>query len=183
MTSSTAAPTGSLVVGSEYEGYPCEVFADIGGTGTPVHAGSIVISGGAATLPNGQQATTITACLGYVAPFMSAKLAYAAQLGSALAQKKRIDHLGLVMYNTYSQGVQFGQRFDTLDDLPMLEADQPTGDRNGVERIRRTDDRGARRVEHRRPALPARAGAGAVHGRRRGDRRIATNERGSGRGA
>ena len=126
VTSSTAAPTGSLVVGSEYEGYPCEVFADIGGTGTPVHAGSIVISGGAATLPNGQQATTITACLGYVAPFMSAKLAYAAQLGSALAQKKRIDHLGLVMYNTYSQGVQFGQRFDTLDDLPMLEADQTT---------------------------------------------------------
>ncbi len=126
VTSITAAPTGSLVVGSDYEGYPCEVFADIGGTGTPVHVGSVVVSGGAVTLPNGQQATTITACLGYVAPFMSAKLAYAAQLGSALAQKKRIDHLGLVMYNTYSQGVQFGQRFDTLDDLPMLEADQST---------------------------------------------------------
>jgi hypothetical protein len=108
VTSTTAAATGSLAVGAEYEGYPCEVFADIGGTGTPVHVGSVVVSGGAVTFPNGQQATTITACLGYVASFMSAKLAYAAQLGSALAQKKRIDHLGLVMYDTYSQGVASG---------------------------------------------------------------------------
>jgi hypothetical protein len=126
VTGTTATPSGSLAVGSQYEGYPCEVFADIGGTGTPVHVGSVAVSGGAVTLPNGQKATTITACLGYVAPFMSTKLAYAAQLGSALAQKKRIDHLGLVMYDTYSQGIRYGQRFDALDDLPMREADQPT---------------------------------------------------------
>jgi hypothetical protein len=120
------SPTATFPVGSQYSGYPCEVFADIGGTGEPVHIGSVVVSNGAVTLPNGQQAAAITACLGYVAPFMSAKLAYAAQLGSALSQRKRVDHLGLVMYDTHYQGIQFGQRFDALDNLPLYEADQPT---------------------------------------------------------
>ncbi len=119
--------TTTLFVGTQYNGYPCEVFADIGNTGEPVHIGSLVVANGVVTLPNGQSATTITACLGYVAPFMSAKLAYAAQLGSALTQRKRIHHLGLVMYDTDYQGVQFGQRFDVLDDLPLYEADQETG--------------------------------------------------------
>jgi hypothetical protein len=126
ITATAPSPTATLAVGSQYNGYPCEVFADIGGTGEPVHIGSVVVSNGAVTLPNGRQATGISACLGYVAPFMSAKLAYAAQLGSALTQKKRVDHLGLVMYDTHYQGGQFGQRFDALDDLPLLEADQAT---------------------------------------------------------
>jgi hypothetical protein len=126
ITATAPSPTATLAVGSQYNGYPCEVFADIGGTGEPVHIGSVVVSNGAVTLPNGRQATGISACLGYVAPFMSAKLAYAAQLGSALTQKKRVDHLGLVMYDTHFQGIQFGQRFDALDDLPLCEAGQPT---------------------------------------------------------
>jgi hypothetical protein len=126
ITASAAAPTATFAVGAQYDGCPCEVFADIGGTGAPVHIGSVAVAESQVTLPNGQQATTITACLGYTAPFMSAKLAYAAQFGSALTQKKRIDHLGLVMYDTSSEGVQFGQRFDALDDLPLQEAGQAT---------------------------------------------------------
>jgi hypothetical protein len=66
------------------------------------------------------------ACIGYVAPFMSAKLAYGAQLGSALTQKKRINHLGLVGYDTHYQGIQDGQRFDVPDNLPLVEAGQAT---------------------------------------------------------
>jgi hypothetical protein len=116
----------SLFVGTQYNGYPCEVFADIGLTGEPVHIGSIVVANGTVTLPNGQQATNIIACLGYVAPFQSAKLAYAAQLGSALTQRKRIEHLGLVLYDANYQGVQFGQRMDVLDNLPLYEAGQAT---------------------------------------------------------
>jgi hypothetical protein len=126
VTATAAAPASTLAVGSQYNGYPCEVFADVGSTGEPVHIGSLVVANGAITLPNGQAATTITACLGYVAPFMSAKLAYAAQLGSPLTQKKRVDHLGLVLYDTHDQGIQFGQRFDALDGLPLYETDQPT---------------------------------------------------------
>ncbi len=124
VTATAASPTATLTVGAQYNGYPAEVFADIGATGEPVHVGSIVVQGGALTLPNGQTALTITACLGYVAPFMSAKLAYAAQLGSALTQKKRISHLGLVLYDTYYQGVQAGQRLDALDGLPLVEASE-----------------------------------------------------------
>jgi hypothetical protein len=126
VTVAAGAPTSTLTVGTQNSGYPCEGFADIGATGEPVHIGSLIVSNGQITLPNGQMATTITACLGYVAPFMSAKLAYAAQMGSALTQKKRVDHLGLVMYDTHYQGVQFGQRFDALDSLPLYEADRPT---------------------------------------------------------
>jgi hypothetical protein len=123
-TATTA--TTSLAVGAQYNGYPAEIFADVGSTGEPVHLGAVTVSNGAVTLPNGQSALTIIACLGYVAPFMSAKLAYAAQLGSALTQRKRIDHVGLVMMDTNAQGLQFGQRFDVLDSLPLVEAGQVT---------------------------------------------------------
>jgi hypothetical protein len=102
------------------------VFADVGGTGEPVHLGAVVVENGAITLPNGQAALTMTACLGYVAPFQSAKLAYGAQFGSSLTQRKRIDHVGLVMYDTGAQGVAFGQRMDVLDGLPAVEDGQTT---------------------------------------------------------
>jgi hypothetical protein len=126
ITNTAATATATLTVGTQYNGYPAEVFADIGSTGEPIHVGSIVVSGGTVTLPNGQTALTITACIGYVAPFMSSKLAYAAQMGSAITQKKRINHVGLVMYDAYYQGVQFGQRFDVLDNLPLVEAGEAT---------------------------------------------------------
>lgn len=112
--------SNTLTVPSRYEGCPCEVFADPGGTGKPVHLGTINVSGGLVTLPNGWVASSITACLGYVAPYQSAKLAYAAQLGSALTQKKKIDHVGLVLFDAHSDGLQFGQRFDKLDPMPSV---------------------------------------------------------------
>ncbi len=117
----TSAST-ALAVGTEYNGYPAEVFADIGSTGEPVHIGPLAVQNGIITLPNGQAAPTIIACLGYVAPFMTSKLAYAAQLGSALTQRKRIDHVGLLLYDANFQGLQFGQRFDVLDNMPLYEA-------------------------------------------------------------
>jgi hypothetical protein len=126
ISNTAASATGTLTVGTQYNGYPAEVFADIGATGDPVHVGAIVVANGAITLPNGQTALTIIACLGYVAPFMSAKLAYAAQLGAALTQRKRIDHVGLVLYDANYQGIAFGQRFDALDNLPLYEAGAAT---------------------------------------------------------
>ena len=122
-----AGPQSFLTVGTQYNGYPCEVFADIGGTGRPLqHIGSLVVSGGFVILPNNQFASTIVACLGYVAPFQSAKLAYAATGPTALAQKKKIDQLGLVLYDTAAQALQVGQSFDNLDPLPLVESDQAT---------------------------------------------------------
>lgn len=125
VTVNATTSTGVFTVGAQYNGYPTEVFADIGSTGEPVHIGSLVVSGGKVTLPNGQAGTTMIACIGYVAPFMSAKLAYAAQLGSALTQRKRIDHVGLVLFDAAAQSLQFGQRFDYLDNLPLYEEGDP----------------------------------------------------------
>lgn len=110
---------GTLTVGAQYNGYPAEVFADIAGTGRPLqHMGSLVVAGGVVTLPNNQVASTIVACLGFVAPFQSAKLAYAAQGPTALAQTKKIDHLGLILYDTGAAALQFGQDFSNLEPMP-----------------------------------------------------------------
>ena len=135
IANTATSATATLAVGTQYNGYPAEIFADIGATGEPVHIGAAIVANGAITLPNGQTARTIIACLGYVAPFMSAKLAYAAQLGSALTQRKRIDHVGLVLYDANYQGIQFGQRFDVLDNLPLYGGRCRHPIRHDVERV------------------------------------------------
>jgi len=126
VSATSTTPTNTLATPAAYNGYPAEVFADIGATGKLVSLGTLVSAAGAIALPNGQLATTIIAFFGYMAPFMSAKLAYAAVGGSALNQKKKIDHVGLVLYDTYYQGLQYGQRFDKLDDMPLVNAGQTT---------------------------------------------------------
>lgn len=48
--------------------------------------------------------------LRYWAPFKSAKLAYAGDLGTALTQPKRVQNLGLIMANTHKDGLYYGPR-------------------------------------------------------------------------
>ena len=64
-----------------------------------------------------------TACVGlsYEAQWKSTKLAYATQQGSALTQKKRLSHVGMILADTHAQGIKFGPDFDNLDDMPMME--------------------------------------------------------------
>lgn len=81
--------------------------------------GTFVVSAGAITLPSA--VTSAVVGLGYRARFKSAKLAYAAQAGSALTQPKRVDHLGLILANTHAQGLKYGPDFDTMDELPQIE--------------------------------------------------------------
>ena len=57
--------------------------------------------------------------LAYTGRFRSTKLAYAAELGSPLNQKKRIARLGAVLANAHSQGLRYGRDFTTMRDLPM----------------------------------------------------------------
>ena len=78
-----------------------------------------VTSGGAVTLPEAVQNVVIG--LPYTARFKSSKLAYAAQAGTALLQKKNLNYLGLNMMNTHYQGVRFGVDFDNMDNLPLVE--------------------------------------------------------------
>src|SRR5262249_6037947 len=76
------------------------------------------VRGGQITVPTAYD--NICVGLPYKATFRSAKLAYAATQGSAVNQKKRVDHLGLILYDTHNQGLQYGQRADALDDLPQV---------------------------------------------------------------
>jgi hypothetical protein len=82
--------------------------------------GTFTVSGAQIT---GLDAAVTNACvgIGYTAPFKSAKQAFAAAMGTPLNQPKKIDHLGFILADTHSQGVKFGQDFDHLDDLPLIE--------------------------------------------------------------
>lgn len=118
------APVSVMSGLSAYEGLPVEVFADQQPADRMSRVGTLVVSGGQITLPNGWLATTIVVFAGYVAPFQSAKLGYSAELGSPLTQKKKVDHLGLLLFDTGAEGIQHGQRFDLLNALPLIEGGQ-----------------------------------------------------------
>lgn len=58
---------------------------------------------------------------GYQAKFKSTKLAYGAQMGTGLLQKKRVNYLGVVLHDTHKTGLQYGPSYTRLDDLPLME--------------------------------------------------------------
>ena len=87
--------------------------------------GTYIVSSGAITLT--EAVTTAYIGLPYTAQFKSAKLAVAVatdQNPTPLTQRKRIDHIGLVLADTHARGLKYGVDFDTLDDLPLIEAEQ-----------------------------------------------------------
>lgn len=59
--------------------------------------------------------------LPYSALFISTKLAYAAQAGTALTQYKQLFGLGLIMDYTHKDGLYYGTDVDHLDPLPDVE--------------------------------------------------------------
>ena len=83
--------------------------------------GEFTVSGGAIAI--GPAKTNVVVGLGYQARYKSTKLAYAAQMGTALTQRKRISQLGVILKNTHYQGLQYGPDFDNLDDLPLTLGD------------------------------------------------------------
>ena len=87
--------------------------------GDGANLGTFVVSGGQITL-----SAAVSNCvvgMGYQARFKSAKLAYAGGMGTAMAQKKRINYLGVVMHDTHKAGLQYGPSFAELDELPSME--------------------------------------------------------------
>jgi hypothetical protein len=76
-----------------------------------------------------QAAANICAGIGYTAQFVSAKLAYAAQQGSAVNQVKRVDHVGMVLQNTHAQAIEYG----AYNFSPLVGAgNQPTSENSGL---------------------------------------------------
>jgi hypothetical protein len=81
--------------------------------------GTYTVTGGQITIS--EAATTAYVGLAYTARFKSAKLALGIATGQPLTQRQRLDHVGLVLANTHYQGLRFGQDFDHLYDLPLIE--------------------------------------------------------------
>ncbi len=84
-----------------------------------IDLGTFTVASGSITISTGYD--NVCVGLGYSATFKSAKLAYAAQMGTALNQTKKIDTIGLILANTHSQGLEYGQDFDIMDNLPLIE--------------------------------------------------------------
>lgn len=80
---------------------------------------TFTVASGSITL--GNAVTSYVVGLPYKARAKSAKLAYAAQGGTALLQSKRIEHLGVIMRNTHNRGLRYGRTFGSLDELPLYE--------------------------------------------------------------
>lgn len=87
--------------------------------------GTYTVSGGG-SITVSEAVTSAIIGLTYTAQFKSAKLAFAAQQGTALAQNKKISYIGLILANTHYQGLRYGPDFDTLDDLPLVEGGADT---------------------------------------------------------
>jgi hypothetical protein len=80
--------------------------------------GSYTVASGAITLS--EAVTSAIIGLGYTAQWKSAKLAYAAGLGTALTQRKKLEHLGVILRNTHYQALQYGPNFATLKRMPLM---------------------------------------------------------------
>lgn len=95
------------------EGESVVVWADGADMGTyTVSGGEIEISGIISSFVVG---------LGYTATYKSAKLAGQTPLGLSLTQRSRVNSIGLVLADTYSQGLEYGPDFTVMDNMPLTE--------------------------------------------------------------
>lgn len=84
--------------------------------GDGVYVGEFTVASGAVAAT----ATSWVAGLPYTADWKSTKLAYLSQGGTALTQRKKVDHLSLILANTHLLGLKYGRDFDNLDPLPTV---------------------------------------------------------------
>lgn len=94
--------------------------------GTGADAGIHTVRNGVVTLDKPFTGSAV-AGLPYSARYRSGKLAFAATGGGgsvrtplALAQKKRVSHLALVLLDTHSDGLRYGRGFDAMEPLPRI---------------------------------------------------------------
>lgn len=104
------SPAATITGLSHLEGKSVVVWAD----GKDV--GLKTVSSGAVTLS--VAASKVVVGLGYTANFKTSKLAYNSESGSPLTQRKRVDHIGVILSNTHYKGLKYGRDFNNLDDLP-----------------------------------------------------------------
>lgn len=98
---------------SHLDGYSVVVWGDGKDLGT------YTVNSDQVTLPVAVENAVVG--LGYTAQYKSTKLAYAAQMGTAINQVKRVNRLGVIAGTMHAQGLKYGPDFDHLDDLPKIE--------------------------------------------------------------
>ena len=91
----------------------------VGVWGNGADLGTYTVSGAQIT---GLSSAVTDAVVGipYTAQWKSAKLAYASGLGTALTQRKKLEHLGVVLRNTHYQALKYGPDFDNLSAMPLM---------------------------------------------------------------
>ncbi len=100
-------------------------------TSTGVYLGTATVSStGTFDIASTLAIDSTTVCYGlyYPAWFKSVKLAYAAQAGTALTQRKKVDHLGFVAADIHADGVEFGYSTEStadFDKMPVIEKGAP----------------------------------------------------------
>ncbi len=110
--------TGSVTGLDHLEGEVVRVWGD------GIYQGEFTVASGAVSAT----ATSWVAGLPYTADWKSTKLAYLSQGGTALTQRKKVDHISLILANTHLLGLRYGRDFDNLDPLPTIKdgTDQDT---------------------------------------------------------
>lgn len=81
--------------------------------GAPVDGEYTVSASGTITVPD--EVESYVAGLGYRGRYKSARLAYGATGGTALLQRKKVTHLGLLMTDYVRAGIYYGAGFDDAD--------------------------------------------------------------------
>ena len=84
--------------------------------------GRYTVASGQITLS--EEVTEAVVGLSYTADWRGTKNAFAAALGTPLSQPKMLEGVGLVLKDTHCLGVQYGQDFDHLNDLPQGDLDE-----------------------------------------------------------
>jgi hypothetical protein len=69
--------------------------------------------------------TDVVVGLPYTAKFKSVKLAYGSSAGTALTQKKRVDHLGVLGLNTAPDGLRIGRDYTNMTKLSSIYKGKP----------------------------------------------------------
>lgn len=76
------------------------------------------VTGGQITLDVGVTVSNAIVGLPYSSFYKSSKLAYASP--SPLGQPKKVNAIGMVLYNTHAQGLRYGRNATNLDNLPLV---------------------------------------------------------------
>lgn len=117
----SGTPTVTITGLSHLEGENVVVWADGADVGTDSSRNQLyTVSGGQITLA----AAVSNAIVGmpYSAPWKSAKLGNQFADGSGIGRVKNIDHIGLLLADTHTQGLRYGPSFSVLDEKPQTEA-------------------------------------------------------------